>query len=704
MSPSDHCCYKAMKERHRAHQNAQVDLAVMDRQMTERFPDSRHDKLFDGADRDSRKEPTMTASIGADRAETQPVLEHEDNCDGRELFRENGGEQACEGMKNGDSRIPEGFQALLRAPKKADRAHVQRDFLKRRNRMQRRVVSHIRVYEFEPSNARVRELGPHAAPDYRSQKGNSEEPTAIHEPPHVTLPHELERELSSVALSVFQKTLALAEPTTVDIVTQTIASVQRCVTAALVPELRKRNGRLASTANLPNEVLCMIWQLLCVEDRVEVSHVCSSWRSLTLDTPRLWAELHYSSLREDLCFISSRPLDDSLTTNIAICRKVLPRSRSVPLIMHLEFTCDVTPFEHMVDITEALKPYCHRLESLFFDVEMPKDVDKFFDHLSSPLPKLRTLHCRARGPLLSRRHRIVLPTLPSAEIILIRMSALDCTSLQLPSVRSLHCGVDDQNDVLGIFNACPKLEAITLETGNFKLTESHATLASIRSHASFLRQVVLLDVDPELQHDLLAMLHHAAIRTLRIHYCSAVSPGDFMIFEDLEGAIDLVVSYEDDCREHRISATDASGRCRAVQHQFWDDFIAALLGQLSRGSVTTLTLPAYNWPELRSRLPVLPGVRSATFWFESLYEGTEYVFRPLESDVPPTLPGLEHLRLVYPKDLKYISESPLVLVTEVANLISSTKGPSPLATLTVDNVKLKGDMEELASLVHELRM
>ncbi|KZV87431.1 hypothetical protein EXIGLDRAFT_723707 [Exidia glandulosa HHB12029] len=526
----------------------------------------------------------------------------------------------------------------------------------------------------------------------------------------------MEHELSSLVLSVFQQTLALAGQTTVDIVAQSVAAVQRCVTAALAPELRIGNARLAATRRLPEEVLCMIWRLLCVEDRVKVSHVCSSWRSLALNTHRLWVELDFHSAVHDsdcCCSLCEHFKDDDgirtwtppSVTNLGICCNVLARSESLPLVVHMEFPLDRTPIKELLNIVSSLRPHCHRVEGIFFGVPRAKDLTDFFSIMSSPLPNLRTLHCMATESWLQHSRPIILPALPSAETVLIGTAALDYTSLQLPSLRRLHCRVDDEHHILRILNGCPYLEILSLEVETFKLAASQALFASIRSRTSRLRQVVLLGVKAAIEHSLLAMFHHATLQSLAIHYCDFDHPpADFMIFRDLQGTIDVVFSEEEgaDCTEDRISATDSSGCCRALQSLFVVGSLASLWGQLSHGTVTTLTLPVNVWPCIQRVATVLPCVRSVTFLFDSFVQVGQHLFEVLDEPYP--LPGLEHLRLVCSKDRNRLFDRSLATVADIAIAISSLKGSIPVETLTVENVDLDGDREELASLAHELRI
>ncbi|KZV80213.1 hypothetical protein EXIGLDRAFT_733411 [Exidia glandulosa HHB12029] len=526
----------------------------------------------------------------------------------------------------------------------------------------------------------------------------------------------MERELSSLVLSVFQKTLALAGPTTHDIITQTVAAVQRCVTATLAPELRIYNARLASTACLPDEVLCMIWELLCVADRVEVSHVCSSWRSLAINTPRLWAELDfYSAVHNDPCYCSLCTPHMGVTsvqlwnppsvTNLGICRNVLARSGCVPLIVHMEFSLDDTPIREIRRITASLELHSHRIKSLSFIAQLPDDVADFFNEISglSALPNLRSLHCLAKDTSPRQQQSIILPTLPSVETMIIRMSSLDCTALRLPSLRRLHCPVVDENDVRGILDGCPKLETLILDTKLFRPTSlSDTTLKSICSRASRLREVVLLDVDRALEATFLAMFHNADLPRLWIRYDDqhpAPARG-FIIFYDMEESIDLgLVVSEEAGAEYRISATDSSGRCRTVQCLLSSDTMLAMWGSLSLGSVTTLTLPAHSWSStIQPDIPILPCVRSATFLFD---ERTEYLLIRVW-DRPYPLPGLEHLRIACSKDLP---DRPLVSVAAVAILVTSLRGFTPVDTLTVtvNNVELDGDQEGLVSLVRQVQ-
>ncbi|KZV80211.1 hypothetical protein EXIGLDRAFT_845743 [Exidia glandulosa HHB12029] len=548
---------------------------------------------------------------------------------------------------------------------------------------------------------------------------SSAEPTAVREPLQPTLLPNLERELASLVLSVFQKTLAVAGPATLDIITQTVAAVQRCVTATLAPELRIYNARLAPAACLPDEVLCMIWELLCVEDRVKVSHICSSWRSLAINTPRLWGELDlYSAVHNKPCFCSLCGPHAKVTsvprwnppsvTNRSVFRNVLARSRSLPLSVRIEFILDDTPIDEILEIAQFLEPHYCRIQDLSFVSQVPDDVVDFFSKFSagSHLPNLRTLHCTAKDLGRRQQRSLVLPALPSAETVVIRTSLLDCTVLQLPLLRRLHCRIVDEDDILSILDGCPKLEILTLDMNLWESTSlSNSTIKSICSRAARLRlqEVVLLFVDYVLERDLLAIFYRASLRRLWIYYYDPPAPPQgFTIFQDLETSVDLVVSADTAAEEYRISATDLDGRCRTVQCPIASEAMLGLWKCLSHGSVTTLTLPAETWSSIiQPTIPILPCVRSATFLFD---EGEEYSLNrlgALHGSPLSVLPGLSHLRLACSKDRDSLPDRPHVSVVAVEALVSFLRGSVPVDTLVFDNVELfgLGDRTKLASLV-----
>lgn len=132
------------------------------------------------------------------------------------------------------------------------------------------------------------------------------------------LPAHLERELAATTLRIFREALDLSAIVSQgyvsnsgsqtaeaaycacsDSIISLHVAIQNCVRVTLAHELRTHTAQRASWRQLPAEIWYTIWGILPLEDRVNVSHVCSEWRRLVLETPTLWNSLDFFSSRHD---------------------------------------------------------------------------------------------------------------------------------------------------------------------------------------------------------------------------------------------------------------------------------------------------------------------------------------------------------------------------------------------------------------------
>ncbi|KZV80214.1 hypothetical protein EXIGLDRAFT_845746 [Exidia glandulosa HHB12029] len=529
----------------------------------------------------------------------------------------------------------------------------------------------------------------------------------------IILMPEHERELSGLLLRVFQETLALAGPTTLDSISQTVAVMHRCVTATLAPELRSHNARLATIARLPGEVLCKIWELLPIDDRVAISHVCSFWRSLAINTLGLWTELDFhTSVHDDSCNCSACSKQGTRSalnrdwipgrTNLGVFRNVLSRSGLLPLTVGAEFRIDATPFGHARDLAKCLQPHLHRLEILSFHVQSPGDLAWFFDGLSSPFPKLRELRCTSPNEQHFDYRYITLPDLPHAETVIVQgaVVAVNWSKIQLPLIRHLHWRCQNDDDILRALTACPKLESLTIEMALTRSTASSATHDLIHAHISRsqIRDVTVLYARGWMGSSVLPIVHVPSLRRLHMQFSGPSHPSGFAIFQDLGDDIHLCMTVRN--MMDLVTATDSAGMCRSIQYHI-NAAHFSLWKYISHSAVTSLAFSVREWSDVRTHMPVLSSVHSAALSVSSDAILLVSHISKLQQTTPAPLPGLETLLLSSTKNLKEDGPSARpVPVAYVKAILTSLKGSAArIDKLALDGILLDGDRKELGDLI-----
>lgn len=333
--------------------------------------------------------------------------------------------------------------------------------------------------------------------------------------------------------------------------------------------------------------------------------------------------------------------------------------------------------------------------------ECSADLSAFFTHNSnSPgdLMYLRTLVCIAEYH--TNDAILTLPDLPNAETVTIQCPYLPLKwdGLHLPSVRRLHCGTTNQTDILGLLDACPSLESLTLDLERFSNRPlDDAKSALIRDKISRLQEMVVLNSDHLTDGIVASMFHVPAVPTLVLPSCSKPA---FAIFQDVRDDVHLHIAHTGSEFDPTVTVTATdSGMTRSLS-VYWfygpgsggtsgPRYIRLQLhGHLSHSSITSLTLPSDIWPHLLSDISVFSCVRRATVTFN-----TDIAILDTLTDHQAPLPALEILQLDAHPPLLSVS------MKDVAAYITSLKGAGTrLNRLILRGVVLDGDVEELANV------
>ncbi|KAJ7762481.1 hypothetical protein B0H16DRAFT_1528987, partial [Mycena metata] len=175
---------------------------------------------------------------------------------------------------------------------------------------------------------------------------------------------------------------------------------------------------ISSVRRLPHDVVqelfvaCLPTHRNCVMSAVEapvlLGRICSSWRSISLSTPRLWARLH---IAEPSCFGISpagASLDAKLAQRLDVTKIWLSRSGNCPIFISLEgppyprppteFPPLSTPTPKTHLFLEALIPFASRWRSMTLSVWGPA-LNPLCDLTENDVPMLSKLDINQHTPL-----------------------------------------------------------------------------------------------------------------------------------------------------------------------------------------------------------------------------------------------------------------------------------------------------------------
>ncbi|KZV97185.1 hypothetical protein EXIGLDRAFT_731455 [Exidia glandulosa HHB12029] len=199
---------------------------------------------------------------------------------------------------------------------------------------------------------------------------------------------------------------------------------------------------------LPSELLCSVFEHLDLHGRISSSHVCRTWRAVSLAAPaQLWSSI-----------ASSRP-------NVLEVR--LARAGTAPL--HLRLGADD---ETIADISALLKLYWHRIHTLYINCSDCGN-DAFEETISSlvcqPAPQLKAFTYRhsldqlpdvAWRNLFSGQHRSLQLLKLDISPSVLRQQREPLLSVRRLLIRLAQCL---PSDIGNIFHLFPQVEALALD-------------------------------------------------------------------------------------------------------------------------------------------------------------------------------------------------------------------------------------------------
>ncbi|KAJ7796600.1 hypothetical protein B0H14DRAFT_3887487 [Mycena olivaceomarginata] len=301
------------------------------------------------------------------------------------------------------------------------------------------------------------------------------------------------------------------------------------------------------------------------EAPVLLGRICSSWRALSLTTPRLWASLHIVEPPRERYGSPNTVVDEKVAQRLDTMKMWLGRSGQCPLSIslqsgpnyesppgtpttshsrsgeflqelisfvgrwqHIHFRTPSSILERIAHLTPADVPM---LESVAFYPQQnqfpPRGLDwENFGMLSGVAVSLGLLHLPVELPFL---HTLELDfgTIPSN--LLHRLSLLQLREF------TLHGRIDAHHPIAPFFGVCTCLETLNIDSNSFTKT---SLLESLRALPPTMRHLTVYDISPgsplttSLDDDVLAALTPApepsavccpSLETLSIDFSSLIS-------------------------------------------------------------------------------------------------------------------------------------------------------------------------------------
>ncbi|KZW01829.1 hypothetical protein EXIGLDRAFT_760431 [Exidia glandulosa HHB12029] len=537
--------------------------------------------------------------------------------------------------------------------------------------------------------------------------------------PLVLLPTDLEGELAETALRVFraaqQRSCATTDTNTIGNLVQLMLD---CVKSALLPDLRTHNAAQIARAGLPDELWCMIWGHLSMEDRVRVTHVCGAWRQLAVGTPRLWCSLDLFSSRHDVdcdcdrcSFLQDEDAicdrcDDYLLvgrSNIVLVTALLPRSQQLPLHLHVDAPHCNTDGDVLDELAVALLAHAHRLEVISIDSEDENTVLCLFNGLGPTLPALRVLDCKAA--CLPTLVQALPATLPCLQTVDLRdgwghfEDEADVPSF--PSVHTLHFRLIYQKDLDSYLNTFPSVQHLHVTLSSEAMRTTPAVPLSGRTNAGSISSVHVYDVSPGYEDAVLALFYDVRLPLLVLVYdpssediskCPTPYSG-LHIFVDLSRPTMLHCSAMD--AKNAVLSAEGDGKRREIRIP--SSVVGLLWQSLSTTHLSTVRIDASLFFDLFSGSvpPEFPALRL----FEIALKASDDFIDVLREDIIRRIPSISAPSLDTLRILNLDSSSHARIdASHIALFANLLRGGRVLRTLSLRHVLVVGDSLELSAI------
>lgn len=485
--------------------------------------------------------------------------------------------------------------------------------------------------------------------------------------------------------------------------THTMDAARTCFERALAVEARALNEQRMRSSWPPDDVWLLIWKTLPMTCRINVSHVCHSWRALALASPTMWSHLEFESdAHDDECdcdrcrtYHDYGPHCDRCSgkvcaggTNMTVLRNLIPRTQQVPLSLSISIyysppSGDGSYDSVQNDLAKLLSPHLHRFVLLHLNQDDSEGM--WFATLLlcfDELPALRHLDMAESSGFLSH---ISMPALESLNARCGYYDDDDYGPLHFPSVTSVESCSPYRpqylEELLGVLSMVPNVK--TLRVGEIVGADDDEQLEILATLAARIPHVDLSKVDLLSDCIVLAFSAWSGRPYLRVGYSNAsehagvLAKAGIRIFADLAPDIQLLFSPHGNENDWiAVRGTDTSGRSRELlcpsgaALRIWEHVAA--------GVVSALTVSLSLWDTAVPAIPVCPALKSLTVVLDGDSE------LPAAESLTVRFPSIDRLRMRAPVLTSIRAQA-------LASIVGAFAVRRQLAEVILERVRVDGD-------------
>ncbi|KZW03664.1 hypothetical protein EXIGLDRAFT_828507 [Exidia glandulosa HHB12029] len=233
--------------------------------------------------------------------------------------------------------------------------------------------------------------------------------------------------------------------------------------------------RGAPASRLPVELLCLAWSHLSFEDRLAVSHVSTTWRSIAVSCPALWTDIRVWSRCTDGSGLNA-------VDNAAAAAQCFSRSKALPCSVIVWLHGEITNPLFRSVMLYLFATNSGRVQHIEVNAACARILDSWQATVFLNLPLLPALRSYGiysippqddNDPLTFWNNEdwnilpfapdtVLGPRYPSLCEVALQFEFVECVSPSLPRVKRLECKLDGIDALLSILHAFSGLSVLEI--------------------------------------------------------------------------------------------------------------------------------------------------------------------------------------------------------------------------------------------------
>ncbi|KZW01339.1 hypothetical protein EXIGLDRAFT_745131 [Exidia glandulosa HHB12029] len=257
------------------------------------------------------------------------------------------------------------------------------------------------------------------------------------------------------------------------------AELRTLLAVELALAARRRNAVQSLQSRIPDELWCLVWQDLPLADRLSITRVCHTWRTIAHGAPSLWrfldlvVDAHNSECDCQQCVDDIRKSRIAMQaqrpskTNIHLAYHALKLGKQALVVLEVTDDTQFSNDDAYRFLGRVLSPHAHRIRAVYLQMVDNEIIDLLFDSIQS-FPALRVLHMLCGDDPQSQNEFTSSPlSAPLLEELVISRSVLWDSAIptghMFARLHTLRCSICLAEEALRLLRVCPGLQCVRFD-------------------------------------------------------------------------------------------------------------------------------------------------------------------------------------------------------------------------------------------------